>query len=34
MDANKNFKLQRVVALNKNQEKILKAINKKLLTQM
>lgn len=33
-DAKKNFKLQRVVALNKNQEKILRAINKKLLTQM
>ncbi len=33
-DAKKNFKLQRVVALNKNQEKILRAIDKKLLTQM
>ncbi len=33
-DAKKDFKLQRVVALNKNQEKILRAINKKLLTQM
>ena len=33
-DAKKEFKLQRVVALNKNQEKILRAIDKKLLTQM
>jgi len=33
-DAKKEFKLQRVVALNKNQEKILRAIDKKLLTQL
>jgi len=33
-DSKKNFHLTRVVALNKNQEKILKAIDAKLLTQV
>lgn len=33
-DSKKNFNLTRVVALNKNQEKILKAIDTKLLTQV
>lgn len=33
-DSKKNFKIQRVVALNKIQEKILKTIDKKLLTYM
>jgi len=33
-DSKKGFKLHRVVALNKTQEKILRAVDKKLLTQM
>ena len=33
-DSKKKFRLTRVVALNKNQEKILKAIDTKLLTQV
>jgi len=33
-DSKNNFNLTRVVALNKNQENILKAVDKKLLTQV
>jgi transposase len=32
-DKNKNFKIEKIVALNKIQEKIIKAVDKKLITQ-
>jgi len=32
-DKNKNFKIEKIVALNKIQEKIIKAVDKKLISQ-